>query len=75
MTKLALVTAIVLGSISAASAASINGVDFADVAPDGIKRFTTIPVEQNLRPLYRQAPAKWSAEQRSFDRATDVGQF
>jgi hypothetical protein len=74
MTKLALVTAIVLSSISMVSAASITGVDFTDVAPDGIQRFTTT-FEQKARPLHRSAPLRWSAEQNAFDRATDVGEF
>jgi hypothetical protein len=72
MKKFALISALILGSISVASAASINGVEWTDVAPDGIKHYTTVPAD-NSPVLYRQAPAKNSAEQRSFDRATDIG--
>jgi hypothetical protein len=72
MKKLALVFALILGSISVASAASLNGVEWTDVAPDGIKHFTTVPTD-NSPVLHRQAPAKDGAEQRAFDRATDIG--
>lgn len=72
MKKLALVSALILGSISVASAGSLNGVEWTDVAPDGIKHYTTVPTD-NSTVLYRQAPAKNSAEQRAFDRATNIG--
>ena len=74
MKKLALVSALILGSISVASAASLNGVEWTDVAPDGIKYFTTVPTD-NSPVLYRQAPAKNSAEQRALDRAINIGGF
>jgi hypothetical protein len=72
MKKIALTSILILASISMASAASLNGVEWTDVAPDGIKHFTTVPTD-NRPVLYRQAPAKGSAEQRAFDRATDIG--